>query len=408
MGGFLRKCAAGVFLYFFLSAAVFAVDYGIILGAEGGYNSAVTPEGLSAAGSLSPWFSAVLTERVDVYMSGKMTYRYEEKREPAGFFVFEPERAEINLRPLSAVHITLGRQWFHDSAGLAASGLFDGAGGRVNLGLCSLSLGVYYTGLLYKETAKILMTPGDLREYEKPLDGWGTYFASRRVLLTLAGEFPDLTRTTSLSVEGLAQFDVNEAAGFPEKLNTQYLEARFTAELLDPLFVIAGGIGEFAQWAEERQGSLALFAEADWEIPGALADMLSAEFLWTSGRVSGGMCAYMPVSGVQPGRIFDAGLGALMKGGLSYQARPHPVFSGEAGAAYFVRTDLETLGDGELDGASDSRLLGGEVYGSVVWAPDPAFRFNAGGGAFFPGWGGAFREGTPVRWKINLGLLMSL
>jgi hypothetical protein len=91
------------------------------------------------------------------------------------------------------------------------------------------------------------------------------------------------------------------------------------------------------------------------------------------------------------------GLRALMSGGLSSRVRPLAAVSAGAGAAYFIRTDLETLGDRDVDGTSDSRLLGGELYSSLVWAPDPALRFNAGGGAFFPGWGGAFCAGAPVR-----------
>jgi hypothetical protein len=114
------------------------------------------------------------------------------------------------------------------------------------------------------------------------------------------------------------------------------------------------------------------------------------------------------VSGQNAGRVFDAGIGALARAGLSYRMRPLAGFSVEAGAAYFIRTDLETLWGQDLDVDSTSRLLGGELYGSVVWAPDPAFRVSTGGGAFFPGWGKAYREGAPVRWKATVGLIVSL
>jgi hypothetical protein len=86
--------------------------------------------------------------------------------------------------------------------------------------------------------------------------------------------------------------------------------------------------------------------------------------------------------------------------------RPLNSVSLEGGGAYFIRTDTETLADGNIDAESDSRVLGGEAYGSAVWGPDPAFRFNAGGGVFFPGQ--AFRESAPRRWKLNLGLIISL
>jgi hypothetical protein len=198
---------------------------------------------------------------------------------------------------------------------------------------------------------------------------------------------------------------VNDTAN---RLNTYYLEGRFTAELLEPLHFEVGVLGELLQGEDEVQGSAAVSGGADWEVPGELADLLSVRFLWTSGRSGEGVSAFIPVGGVSGGTIFYPGLRALMSAGLSYRARPLAALSAVAGAAYFIRTDLETLGDAELDGDSDSRLLGGEVYGSLVWAPDPAFRLNAGGGAFFPSWGGAFRGDAPVRWKVSFGLIVSL
>jgi hypothetical protein len=317
------------------------------------------------------------------------------------------ERTELNLRPASRVFLSLGRQRFQDPAGLTASGLFDGAGGSVNLGICRLSLGAYYTGLLYKETANIIMTSHDQETYEKPLDAEGLegYFASRRVLLALTGEFPDITSRISLSAQALAQIDVNDSA---EKLHTYYGELRFGVEPLDPLHITLGGIGELAQGPDEVRGSMAALAGADWEVPGNLPDLFSAEFLWTAGNHGEQLRAFTPVSGTNAGRVFDGGIGALLKAALSYRVRPVPAFSAEAGLTYFIRTDLETLGDADLAGESESRLLGGEVYGSVVWAPDSVFRFSGGGGVFFPGWGGAFREGTPVRWNVKFGLMVSL
>jgi hypothetical protein len=388
----------------FVTAAAFAADFGLVLGADGEYTGAINPEGFSLGSYAAPWVSVVLNEKIDFYASGKASYDYAEEGEPPGDFFFELERTELNWRPASSLFLTLGRQRFRDSLGIAVSGLFDGAGGGVDLGAGRLSLGAFYTGLVYKESAKIIMTPGDLEDY-----GTGTgpagYFASRRVLLALTGEFPGLTPRTALTVQGLAQFDVNARS---DTLNTYYLETRFTAEPLEPLHFEAGVLGELLQGADEIQGSAAGTLGVDWELPGALSDLLSAKFLWTSGRNSDKAGAFVPVGGVSAGVIFDPGFRALASAGLSYRVRPLAVFFAEAGAAYFIRTDLESLRDTEMDGDSDSRLLGGEVYGSLVWAPDPALRFNMGGGAFFPGWGGALLAGAPVRWKLNLGLIMSL
>jgi hypothetical protein len=401
----MKKRITGSILLFF-AAAAFAADFGVILGGEGQYTGVINPEGFSLTGYASPWVSVVWNERLNVHASGKLAYDYAEKGEgPEGFF-FEVERTEVNWRPVSPLTITLGRQRFQDALGMAVLGLVDGAGGSLDIGTGRFSLGAFYTGLLYKESAKILMTSHDLQQYEKPLDGEGLegYFASRRVLLALTGEFPGLTPRTGLTVQGLAQLDVNDTS---DTLNTHYLEIRFRAEPFEPLHFDLGVVGELVQ-GEEVQTGAALSGGMDWEVPGAMADLVSAKFLWTSGRSGDKTSAYIPVGGVSMGNIFDPGFRALMSAGLTYQARPLAGLSAGAGAAYFIRTDLESFGDADLDGAAESRLLGGEVYGTLVWVPDPAVRMNLGGGAFFPGWGGAFREDAAVRWKVNVGLIVAL
>jgi hypothetical protein len=402
----MKKCLCIIVLLCSAGAA-FGADFGLILGTEGEYADNLSPEDFSVTTTVSPWVSAVFTDTTALYVSGKMTFAYEEHREPPATYVFEMERTELSLRPASGLYLSLGRQRFGDTAGLVASGLFDGADFSMKLGMSRLSLGLYYTGLLYKETAQILLTPGDRERYEKPLDsdGFEGYFASRRVLLALTADFPDLTSRTALTAQALAQFDLN---GDEERLNTQYVELRFTADPLDPLHLTLGGVGELLQRPDELRGSMAAFGGADWEAPGTLTDMLSAEVLWTSGRSGEGIRAFTPVNGRNAGRVFDGGTGALMKTSLSYRLRPLSSVSLEAGGAYFIRTDLEPLSDSDLDGASDSRLVGGEVYGSLLWAPDSAFRLSTGGGAFFPKWGEAYREDAPVKWKINAGVTLSL
>jgi hypothetical protein len=385
------------------SAAAFGADFGLILGTEGSGAGNLNPKGFSLTATAAPWISAVLTEKIDIYASGAITLDYEAERGTEPYF--EMGRTELRLRPVPAVYLTLGRQRFQDPAGLIASGLFDGAGGSIILGMGRLSLGAFYTGLLYKETANIMLTPGDLERYQKPLDAGDLegYFASRRILLAVTGEFPDLSPRTGLAAQALVQFDVN---GDAENLNSQYLELRFTAEPVDVLHMNLGGLVELAQGSGEKWGSAAFFAGADWEVSGSLPDLLSAELLWTGGRISGKARAFPPVSGANGGRVFDGGTGALMRAGLSYRALPLAGFSCETGAAYFIRTDVETLGDADIDVDSVSRLLGGELYGSAVWSPDSVFRFSAGIGMFFPG--GAYREDAPVRWKINFGVIVSL
>ncbi|MDR1047363.1 MAG: hypothetical protein LBL64_06270, partial [Treponema sp.] len=300
----MKKCLCIILMYGILlcgiTGAAFSADFGLILGTEGEYADAVYPDGFSVTTTVSPWVSTVFTDTTNLYVSGKMTFSYEEHREPPGSYVFEVERTELTLRPAPGLYLGLGRQRFEDAAGLAASGLFDGAAFNVKLGMSRLSLGAYYTGLLYKETAQILLTSGDRERYQKPLDsdGFEGYFASRRVLMALTADFPDLTSRTSLTAQALAQIDVNDDA---EKLHTQYLELRFAADPLDPLHITLGGIGELLQGTDELRGSMAAFTGLDWELPGTVPDLLSAEALWTSGRSGEQTSAFTPVSGRNAG-----------------------------------------------------------------------------------------------------------
>jgi hypothetical protein len=231
-----------------------------------------------------------------------------------------------------------------------------------------------------------------------------TYFASRRLFATVAGEFPDLSSRTSLTLAALAQFDLND---YQETLRSQYLEARFGMEAVETLRVIITGTGGLTE--NESAGVKANFAAAlgtEWDIPGGLPDLLSAEFRWGSGAVNDRIGPFAPLSGIAQGSVFAPTLPGIMNARVSYTTRLHSAVSLSAGSVFFGRTDLETFQDRELDGAAKDRFLGGELAGQLIWAPQSALRLSAGGGVFFPG--GAFVETAAIRWKTSINLVLSL
>jgi hypothetical protein len=400
-----------VFLYLILTmlsvSALFAADFGAVLNAAPEFDSSLEPE-FAFTGTITPWVSAMFNPRLTLYASAVLTmeYRNKELRKP---LLAELDRTEVSWRPASALFLQFGRQHFADSASLVAAGLFDGFNGSWSLGRVRLSLGAFYTGLQYKERAKIRMTDADKALYGKELDyhDMDSYFASRRILIPLAVEFPGLTERSSLVLNGIAQFDVNGNEGGGNTLHSQYLEAQYFIKPLEPLSLSIAALGSLVE-AETIMAGFAAAAEADWELPTTLQDMLSLQVRWSNGRVSDKVAAYQPISGISVGEVFTPYLSALMFTRLAYIARPHKTFSFEGAFSYFIRTDLKTLEDVDIDMASNSRLLGGELYGSLVWAPQAEFRITAGGGAFFPGMGGAFNEDADIRWKAKLALLVSL
>jgi hypothetical protein len=135
--------------------------------------------------------------------------------------------------------------------------------------------------------------------------------------------------------------------------------------------------------------------------------LLSLQLYWSNGEVNDSIAPYFPVSGISVGEIFTPRLSGMMYVQTSYTARPYRVLSAKGGLGYFIRTDLKTFQDAELDPLSDSRLLGGELYCSLVWAPQSAIMITARGGAFVPGLGKAFVSDKDVVVKASIGAMVS-
>jgi hypothetical protein len=361
------------------------------------------------SGSFKPWFSAVPSEGMSLYLSFNLILKYEKAPGLDGElkpFLFEAARTEFAWRPASGILINAGRQYRSDSGGLIFAGLVDGLNGSLNVGKTRLGLGLFYTGLLYKETVEIVITGRDMEQYGKKLDyaDAETYFASRRFLTVISCDFPDLSPRSNLSLMGLGQFDLNRE----DLLHTQYLEARYGWRPLDTLDLHAGGILGIAEAEGLDPGiHFAAAAGADWEIPGSPIDLFSFGFRWAGGGMNDTVWAFIPVSTIGQGQSFNPKFSGLARMNGNYTIRLLNSLSAGAGFSYFIRTDTETLKDAELDGSSDSPLLGGELSGSLVWVPDSAIRINAGGSAFFPGMGGAFKDDAKFRWKISLGAAVS-
>jgi hypothetical protein len=284
------------------------------------------------------------------------------------------------------------------------TGAFDGIDVLAGVGSCTLGGGVYYTGLLYRETAEILVTPGDPVDYGRDLD-YGdfadSYFSPRRVLAVLQGEFPGFpSGRGTFRAAALGQFDVSAA---PERLNSQYLLLRYSLELSRGFDVQAVGAASLVEWQGRLRGAFAGSLQAGWAPPSGPADRLSLAFRGASGE--GRTAPYFPVTSAAQGFVLEPRLSGMMTLRGAYELRLLPSLSAEAGFRYFVRTDLVTFVDADLRG--DSRLLGGEFSGSLRWVPLSDLSFTVNGGVFLPQTGEAFRDGAPVRWQVSAGAIVS-
>ncbi|WP_148257262.1 hypothetical protein [Treponema primitia] len=397
----------------FCASGGFGADFGVVVKTEPEYGSG--SENFTLTGSVNPWVSALFSPAFNLYVSAGAYAEYTEQSLPfsrEGFpLLIELERLELNWRPVPTVSFQLGRQQYGDPAGLIMAGLFDGLHGSWGFERLRFSLGALYTGLLYKKTANIAMTAHDLESYAAGTDyrDMTSYFASKRILVPVMVEFSDLSPRSSLALSVIAQFDMNRSDIEDDEapLHSQYLEIQYLIEPREPLHITFAASAGLVEYGKPQMGFAAMVG-ADYEPPQAVKDLLSFQMRWSSGRMDSFFAPFFPVSNIAVGEIFTPRLTGLMQLKAAYSIRPHTNFSAEAGAGYFIRTDLETLQDANLDPALDSRFLGGELYCSLIWAPQSTLRLTAGGGAFFPGLGGAFASDTGIRWKASLGLMVSL
>jgi hypothetical protein len=376
-----------------------AADFGVLL-SEQLESDLKDREGLSSKTILAPWLSLPLGENAGLYLSlgGSLYHRGEQ---PDLF----PElfRLEASLRPLPSLTLRAGRVDYRDPSLFTARGRFDGLDLSWESGPLRLSLGVYYTGFLYRSTANVSVTLGDPLDYAAVLDYGNfadTYFAPRRALGSLQLEYPGFISDRGTLYAGLlSQYDLSDAE---EKLHTQYLLLRYVLAAPGGVDLAAAGAASLRVPGAGDAAFAASF-EAGWMLPGGLTDRLSLGVRWASGA-GPSTAAYFPVVREAQGTVISSGFSGLMVLSAGYEARFLSAFSAEAGARYFLRTDAVTFTDPYLEG--DSRLLGLEVSLALLWAPLSDLSFSARGGVFLPQTGEALKE-APVYRQLTLGAILS-
>jgi hypothetical protein len=404
----LRSALAGAILLC-CSGFVFGLDFGAVLGINPEWKGSEGEAGGVYAFSLGPWVSASPSETFDLYLSGSVALRLEQEDWELLPVLPELGRFMIAWRPLPRLGLEAGRIRLSDPNGIIAAGLFDGLSVSAYLGGSRLSIGGYYTGFLYKDTADICMTPSDIADYLKPFD-WkdpaATYFASRRGLAVLSWEAPSLAGSPhGLYLHGLGQFDLNAAA---DRLHSQYLSLRFLFSPLPTFAINAGAVLELTEQEEmDTKTALVLLVNVDWHPPTAWQDRATLGFRWGSGKTGktgktggtdGGLGPFLPVTSISQGNVLDSALSGLTVIRAAYTLRPHDTLSLTLDGRYFL---LDQAGD------TDAKALGGELYASVSWAPVMDTALLLGAGAFLPGTGNVLPSGDPPQWLASLGLTLS-
>ena len=383
----------------FILSGLWAVDYGAVLKGE------LYVEGTdetSASGSifLAPWVS-IPFDRAELYISAGLNTSISKEAYAA------PEifRLEFSFWRSSLFSFRVGRIAWQDPSQFIATGRFDGAEFLFNLGKIRLGANVLYTGLLFEDTAYINVSPTDTKDYSESFswfDFADTYFAPRRLLASVYGEFPGFPSGRGHLYAGfIAQFDLSDAA---EAFHTQYFLLRhslvFKAFDLD----VSGAAELEKTKADNVKPAFAFSIEGGFQLPTAMADKLSLAVAWASGKGSS-TGAFFPITREAQSFVLQPILSGMMLIRLGYHARILPTLSVEAGAFYFIRTDSDSFTAAHLQ--NEHYALGMELNTGLLWVPfsDLVLSFKAG--IFMPKTGSAWADDASVLWRITLGTVFS-
>ena len=334
-------------------------------------------------------------------------------------------RSEASLR-FGNAKITAGRMQYTAPFAAVADGLYDGFRFEYDTQLGTFNAGAWYTGLLYKKRANIIMTEEDARSYSTAVDyadfadgsSAAAYFASRRMAAALGWEHPAIVEKIRASAAFIAQFDLN---GRDEYLHSQYVTLKAGVPINQFMFE-AGGVLELAQTDDGSNIALAGELGAFWTLPTPFTSRLSFTGYFSSGN-NGSLAAFTPINAKTCGVILEAAPSGICALSLDYTARLHQTFSAGISSTYFIRSDLETFAGYPVDvenahtsqasqaahasQAKDGRALGNEFFARLIWSPFSDLQINLGGGIFIPAMGNAAPDMDPL-WRIKIAAVFAI
>jgi len=253
------------------------------------------------------------------------------------------------------------------------------------------SAGAWYTGLLYKKRANIEMTESEYKANNSKLD-YGdfanSYFAPRRVFTAVDWTHKGLWEKVIARLSLINQFSLSD-----EKLYSRYL----TGKIMIPLGAFSldlGGCFELIE-ASDKTGSAAAAETALTWRNSVHYILLGAKY--SSGE-SGDLSAFLPLTTVTQGRVFETGHSGITTLSLDYIARLHETFSAGLYPAYFILSGSQSGG---------KNILGGEIYAAFYWSPLPDISVNLGVGAFLPSLGNVKPDEKP-NLRVELNVILSL
>jgi hypothetical protein len=387
------------------------VDFGLLTNQYVSYGSSEIKDEnniLEYRGDFLPRITFLLGDNSRLLISAGFALDYKNEK-----MTFIPEllNTELSLN-FGAVGIKIGRINYSDPLGFIATGLFDGLQITHASKNGQLGFGFWYTGFLYKKNANIVMTMID-EEYYNELIDYGnfaqTYFASRRLLAAIDWSHNSLAELLRLQISLITQRDLNyrSSANSKEKLNSSYFSLKMGLPVGNVLFELGGSLEALQPKPSDKDFMLAFAWEAGiyWTLPAKNSSRLSLTGYFYGGQTSDTISAFIPVTTIYYGQIFQPEMPGITVLRLNYSARLAQPLGVSVTAAYFVRNDLITYLNSYLN--NNGYFMGGELYASFIWSPVSDVQFNLGGGVFIPSLGDAWAEKVN-QWRLDLTAVIAL
>jgi hypothetical protein len=392
-----------ILLLLIFPACLWAADFGASLNQEFGYGGIGGETEMDYLAGLIPYFSTPLGNSGNFYISAqvKAVYEYE-----TFAVVGELLHTELSWN-FNSFKIRAGRIPYAAPLDFIAEGFFDGAQFSLDTNIGTFNLGGWYTGLLYKKSANITITPEDFISYYTALD-YGdfsnTYFASKRMLMAVGWEHPAIAGMIRARADVTGQIDLNGT-------DIAYNSAYFSAKTLIPVkqFIFAaGGCFQMAKAGEETGYGAAGELGFLWIMPASFSSRLSLVGRYGSGE-TGGINAFVPITTKPQGGVLQAKLSGISALFLDYTAQLHQTFSAGLTASCFIRNDEVTYTVYPVANPVDNSgsVLGSELFGRIVWDPLTDLSFTLGAGIFLPSLGNVNPK-ADAQWRLELGLLLVL
>jgi hypothetical protein len=358
-----------------------------------------------------PYVLFYLGDNAEMYMSVRFSLGREKIGQEGNYFYYLPEitRTELSLRK-GNWKINAGRIYQADPLGFITTGLFDGIRFTHISTDGNISIGTYYTGLLYKKSANVAMTAEEQVHYDSPHDYsidniYDTYFAPRHVLLSFDYEHPSFLEKLHLKAAITEQMDFSK---MEEKYHSQYFTLKaslpyknftfeFGVSLEMALSILEGNVN--------YSNAFAFDSGIYWMVPTKFLSRLS--FIWRyGGQEDHGV--FIPVTNKFYGNILKARLPGISVFSIDYATQLIHGLRTSLSLMYFTRNDLWTYAGYPVDiQNNEGKFLGPEIFTRVIWNPFSDLQVNFGGGIFMPYLGNVNRE-AENRWYVEISVAFNI